>query len=509
MQRRIERVLIANRGEIARRVQRACRQLGIQSIAVYSRADRLMPYVAEADQSYFLGESDARDSYLNIAHLLEACARCGADAVHPGYGFLSENAEFAEAVAAAGLIFIGPPPPAMRAMGDKIQARRLMEARGVPVAPGYHGEDQSAQRLVEESRRVGFPLLIKASAGGGGRGIRLVEDVAEFEAALASARREASNAFGNDTVFLERFIQAPRHIEIQIFADGHGNVVHLFERECSVQRRRQKVIEEAPAPNLPTRTRDAMANAAIEAARAVGYEGAGTVEFVYSDADGDFYFLEMNTRLQVEHPVTEMTLGVDLAVEQIRVAMGEPLSFAQGDLQQHGHAIEARIYAEDPARDFAPSAGRIVRFETPDLEGLRVDAGVESGSEISIYYDAMAAKLIAWGAVREAAIDLLDRALAETVFFGPASNLEYLRAILSETRFREGRYTTALLSEQLANWQPAPWEGQAAQTALEAAALVAYHNLSRLPANSSAGVADGGDRGEVYKRLAGFRLWTD
>ncbi len=499
MRRRLERILIANRGEIARRVQRACRKLGIQSIAVYSRADRHAPFVAEADQAIDIGESEAKLSYLNVDALLDACRRSGADALHPGYGFLSENAAFAEALEQAGIIFIGPAAHSMRAMGDKIQARRLMESHGVPVVPGYHGDDQSEARLQNEAAAIGFPLLVKASAGGGGRGIRLVNSIQDLNEALGSARREAKAAFGDDSVFLERFVQQPRHIEIQIFGDSHGNVVHLFERECSVQRRRQKLIEECPAPNLPAAVRDAMAQAALQAARAVQYSGAGTVEFVYSDVDSSFYFLEMNTRLQVEHPVTEMSLGVDLVVEQIRVAMGEALSFRSEDLTLRGHSIEARLCAEDPARDFAPAAGRIIQFETPAMEGLRVDSGVESGSEISIYYDSMVAKLIAHGPSREAAIDLLDAALAETVFFGPTTNIEYLREILIAGAFRDGRYTTAFLGETFGEWQPASIDDDLPRV-LASAALLHYHNLGRE-------LEQNGADESVWRRLRGFSHW--
>ncbi len=494
----IRKILIANRGEIAMRVVRSCRQLGLASVAVYSDADRGMPWTRAADEAVYIGPSEASASYLNIDRLIAACRETGADAVHPGYGFLSENASFAERLAAEGLRFIGPTPAAMRAMGDKIAARRLMESRGVPVVPGYDGDDQSLARLRTEAERIGTPLLIKASAGGGGRGMRLVQDLADFSSALESAQREAQNAFGDSRVFLERFVAAPRHIEIQVFGDMHGNIVHLFERECSIQRRHQKIIEESPSPALTPAVREAMARAAVQAAAAVNYVGAGTIEFIYSDADAGFYFLEMNTRLQVEHPVTEMVVGLDLVAEQIRVAEGRPLSFRQEDVRQTGHALEVRLYAEDPAKNFLPSTGRVVLFEVPEIPGVRVDAGVETGSEISIYYDPMAAKIIAHSVDRESAIDLLRRALAHTVFFGPENNLAFLDAVLADGTFRAGRFTTRFIEERLANWKGAELLPAEIQRAKSAVALLHFHNAR----------ARGAERTRRQdSAFDGFRLW--
>jgi 3-methylcrotonyl-CoA carboxylase alpha subunit len=438
-------LLIANRGEIACRIARTARRMGIATVAVYSAADADALHVTTADRAVLIGPAPARDSYLNIVRIIEAAQRSAADAIHPGYGFLSENPEFAEACAKAGIVFVGPPPSAMRAMGSKSAAKTLMARSGVPLLPGYHGDRQDIAFLADQANRIGFPLMIKAVSGGGGRGMRLVSGADEFAPALEAARQEAASAFGDDRVLLERYLTHPRHIEVQVFADRHGNVVHLFERDCSVQRRHQKVLEEAPAPGLDSDRRAAMGTAAIAAARAVGYEGAGTVEFV-ANSDG-FFFLEMNTRLQVEHPVTEMITGFDLVEWQLRVAAGEPLPVAQDSIRINGHAIEARIYAEDPARDFAPSIGRLALFRTPDPSAnTRIDTGFVTGDEVSVHYDAMLAKLICHGATRDEALQSLHRALADSDVVGVANNLNLLGRIAAHPEFAAGGVDTGFIA---------------------------------------------------------------
>ncbi|HBK04591.1 MAG TPA: 3-methylcrotonyl-CoA carboxylase [Acetobacteraceae bacterium] len=440
-------LLIANRGEIACRIVRTARRLGIQTVAVYSEADAHALHVQAADRAYPIGPAPARDSYLNIPRIIETALLAGADAIHPGYGFLSENPEFAEACAAAGIIFVGPPPSAMRAMGSKSAAKALMEKSAVPLLPGYHGDRQDADFLEDQATRIGFPVVIKAVSGGGGRGMRVVTSREEFTTALGSARQEAASAFGDDRVLIERYLQRPRHIEVQVFADTRGNAVHLFERDCSAQRRHQKVLEEAPAPGLSEVQRQAMGSAAVAAAQAVGYVGAGTVEFV-ADADG-FFFLEMNTRLQVEHPVTEMITGFDLVEWQLRVAAGEPLPATQSAIVINGHAIEARIYAEDPARDFAPSVGRLALFHTPEeAEGVRVDTGFTTGDTVSIHYDAMLAKLICHGSSRTAALRRMSQALADCSVAGVASNLDLLGRIVAHPDFVAGGIDTGFIARE-------------------------------------------------------------
>jgi 3-methylcrotonyl-CoA carboxylase alpha subunit len=438
-------LLIANRGEIACRIARTAKRLGIETVAVFSDADADALHVRTADRALRIGPAPARESYLDIARIIAAAQASGAQAIHPGYGFLSENPGFAEACEAAGLIFVGPPAEAMRSMGSKSAAKALMQRSGVPLLPGYHGENQDLEFLAAQARGVGFPVVIKAVSGGGGRGMRVVAAATDFAAALREARQEALSAFGDDRVLIERYLQRPRHIEVQVFADAHGNVVHLFERDCSVQRRHQKVIEEAPAPGIDPRRRTAMGEAAIAAARAVGYVGAGTVEFV-ADAEG-FFFLEMNTRLQVEHPVTEMVTGFDLVEWQLRVAAGEVLPATQEEIHLSGHAIEARLYAEDPARDFAPSIGRLVAFRLPSgKNSVRVDAGFVAGDAVSIHYDAMLAKLIVHGATREAALATLRGALADCEIVGVASNLDLLYRIAAHPEFAAGGVDTGFIA---------------------------------------------------------------
>lgn len=442
-------LLIANRGEIACRIIRSAKRLGIQTIAVYSEADARALHVQAADRAYPIGAAPARDSYLNIGRIIDTARVAGAEAIHPGYGFLSENPAFAEACATAGIVFVGPPPSAMRAMGSKSSAKALMETSAVPLLPGYHGERQETDFLCEQAIRIGFPIVIKAVSGGGGRGMRVVAAAADFAAALASARQEAASAFGDDRVLIERYLQRPRHIEVQVFADTHGNVVHLFERDCSTQRRHQKVIEEAPAPGLSEVRRAAMGAAAVAAARAVGYVGAGTVEFV-ADANG-FFFLEMNTRLQVEHPVTEMVTGVDLVEWQLRVAAGETLPLSQCAITLTGHAIEARLYAEDPARDFAPSIGRLTLFRTPaETNGVRVDTGFATGDTVSIHYDAMLAKLICHAPTRDAALRRMAQALADCAVAGIVSNLDLLDRIVAHVDFVAGGIDTGFIAREAA-----------------------------------------------------------
>ena len=440
-------LLIANRGEIACRIARTARRLGIETIAVFSEADANALHVQAADRAYPIGPSAARESYLNIPRIIETARAAGADAIHPGYGFLSENPEFADACASAGIVFVGPPASAMRAMGSKSAAKALMARTTVPLLPGYHGDRQDPGFLEDQAAQIGYPVVIKAVSGGGGRGMRVVTAAADFAAALDSARQEAASAFGDDRVLIERYLQRPRHIEVQVFADTHGNAVHLFERDCSAQRRHQKVLEEAPAPGISEAQRQAMGSAAVAAAQAVGYVGAGTVEFV-ADADG-FFFLEMNTRLQVEHPVTEMITGFDLVEWQLRVAFGEPLPVTQSAITMTGHAIEARIYAEDPARDFAPSVGRLALFRTPgETADVRVDTGFATGDTVSIHYDAMLAKLICHGPTRAAALRRMSQALADCSVAGVASNLDLLGRIVSHPDFAAGGIDTGFIARE-------------------------------------------------------------
>jgi len=443
----IRSVLVANRGEIARRVFRTARRLGIATVAVYSEADASAPHVREADQAVLIGPAAARESYLVGEKIIAAALETGAEAIHPGYGFLSENAEFAEAVVAAGLVWIGPPPAAIRAMGLKDAAKALMQQAGVPVTPGYLGEDQSLDRLQAEADRTGYPVLIKAVAGGGGKGMRKVEAAGDFAAALASCQREAKAAFGDDRVLIEKYVTRPRHIEVQVFGDSHGQVVHLFERDCSLQRRHQKVIEEAPAPGMSPEARAAVTDAAIKAARAVNYVGAGTVEFIADASEGlkpdRIWFMEMNTRLQVEHPVTEMVTGVDLVEWQFRVASGEALPLAQDQIKLSGHALEARLYAENPASGFLPSIGVLEHFRLPG--DIRVDSAVEEGDEVSPFYDPMIAKLIAHAPTREGASDRLAQACAEVEVWPVKTNAGFLARCLDHPAFIAGDVDTGFI----------------------------------------------------------------
>ena len=483
------RVLVANRGEIACRVIATCRRMGIATVAVYSDADAGAAHVAAADEAVRIGPPAAAESYLRAEAIVAAARATGAEAVHPGYGFLSENPEFVEAVESAGLLFVGPGAAAIRAMGLKDAAKALMEGAGVPVVPGYHGADQGDARLAAEAVAIGWPVLIKAVAGGGGKGMRRVEAAAGFAAALAAARGEARAAFGNADVLVERYISAPRHIEIQIFGDRHGNAVHLFERDCSLQRRHQKVIEEAPAPGMPPEVRAAMGEAAVQAAKAIGYAGAGTVEFI-ADGSGPlrpdgFWFMEMNTRLQVEHPVTEAITGLDLVEWQLRVAAGAPLPLAQEALAIRGHAVEARLYAEDPGRGFLPAIGRLTHLVFP--EGVRVDAGVRAGDEVSPYYDPMLAKIVAHAPTRAEALGKLGRALDGTRVAGCTTNLGFLARLVRQADYAAGRVDTGLIEREMA--------------ALTAAAPVSADVLA-VAVLGAAGLRETADP------LAGFSLWA-
>jgi acetyl-CoA carboxylase biotin carboxylase subunit len=455
-----KKILVANRSEIANRIFLACRELGIRSVAVYSDVDQDAPWAQMADESYALPGVTATETYLNQSAILTIAQKCGADAIHPGYGFLSENPEFAAACADHGIVFIGPSPEAMRIMGSKTAARVLAQSAGVPVVPGADGADKSDNELMTTAAAIGYPILIKASAGGGGRGMRVVWSEDEFEGAIQSARSEALSAFGSDHVLLEKFFTEVHHVEIQVFGDSHGNILHLYERECSIQRRHQKIIEESPAPIMASHawggklTRE-MAESAVSLARAANYVNAGTVEFVVDVSQRDkgcFYFLEMNTRLQVEHPITELVTGIDLAVWQIRIAAGKPLPLKQAAIQQRGHAIECRIYAENPENQFLPSVGEIGVYRPPSGPGVRVDDGIMTGSRVSPYYDSMLAKVITWGHDRPEAIRKMVRALRDTVVLGVTTNIPFLIDILHETAFLQGHTDTSYLQEHMAHW---------------------------------------------------------
>ena len=446
----ISKILVANRGEIACRVMRTAKLLGIRTVAVYSEADVAAPHVAQADEAVLIGPGPVGQSYLVAEKILDAAQKTGADAIHPGYGFLSENADFAAAVEKAGLTFIGPTANAIELMGNKAAAKRLMIEANVPCVPGYEGEDQSDEVLVAQGKKIGFPIMVKAAAGGGGRGMRLVESEDALAAAIATARSEAENAFGSGELILEKAIVKPRHVEIQVFADTHGNTIHLGERDCSVQRRHQKVIEEAPCPVMTPELRTRMGQAAVDSAASINYRGAGTVEFLL-DSSGEFYFLEMNTRLQVEHPVTEEVTGLDLVALQIKVAQGDVLGLAQEDVTLSGHSIEVRLYAEDPAKGFLPSTGTIACFDQWQQDGVRYDTGIVGGQEISPFYDPMIAKLITTGPTREAARKLMVEALARTALFGPRTNRDFLMACLENETFAAGDFSTAFIGEQFSD----------------------------------------------------------
>ena len=491
----IRRLLVANRGEIARRIFRTARHMGIGTVAVCSEADVEAPHALEADRAILIGPPPARDSYLVAERILAAARAAEADAIHPGYGFLSENAEFAEQVIAAGLIWVGPPPAAIRAMGLKDAAKTLMAEAGVPVTPGYLGQDQSPERLAREAEAIGYPVLIKAVAGGGGKGMRRVDRAEDFLAALAAARREAAGAFGDDRVLLETYVARPRHIEVQVFGDTHGDIVHLFERDCSLQRRHQKVIEEAPAPGLHPATREAICAAAVRAAAAVGYVGAGTVEFIADSSAGlsadRIWFMEMNTRLQVEHPVTEAITGLDLVEWQLRVAAGEPLPLRQGEIGMSGHAVEARLYAETPGGGFLPASGPIEHLRWPT--GARVDAGVEEGGAVTPFYDPMIAKLVALGETREAALAALGQACDELEIWPLKTNACFLARCLEEPDFIAGDVDTGFIERRLEALTARPEPSPSALTAAAEAALLEGEDFDPEPASP-------------WRELVGFRL---
>ena len=496
-----KKILIANRGEIACRVIRTARRLGVHTVAVYSDADRDALHVRMADEARRIGPAPARESYLNGAAIIAAARESGAEAIHPGYGFLSENESFAAACAQAGLVFVGPSPEAIAAMGDKSAAKRLMEKAAVPLVPGYHGEDQDPGSLAKAAAKIGFPVLIKPSAGGGGKGMRVVRDAASFPQALEGARREALSAFGDERVLVERYLGRPRHIEVQVFGDAHGNVLSIFERDCSIQRRHQKVIEEAPAPGMTLERRREMGAAAVAAARAISYVGAGTVEFI-AEQDGRFYFMEMNTRLQVEHPVTEMVTGLDLVEWQLRVAAGERLPFAQEDLPLRGHAFEARIYAEDPDADFLPATGRLVHLAFPEeTADVRIDTGVRTRAEISSWYDPMIAKLIVQGPDRTSALAKLAWALGELQVAGVKTNVAFLRRLASSAAFRDGEIDTGFIERHRAELLPASAPLSPELLAAAAAAeLVDEERAARERALRS------GDPHSPWHRVDGWRL---
>jgi 3-methylcrotonyl-CoA carboxylase alpha subunit len=497
-----KKVLIANRGEIAVRVMRACRELGIWTVAVYSEADRQALHVRMADEAVEIGPAAARESYLSIERLLQAARQTGASAIHPGYGFLSENAEFARSVREAGLVYIGPPAAAIEALGDKAAARALAQEAGAPVVPGYQGADDEAS-LLKAAQELGTPLLVKATAGGGGKGMRRVDELEELPEALEAARREALHAFGDGRLILERYLPRAHHIEFQILADACGTVLHLFERDCSLQRRHQKVIEESPSPLLDPELRQQMGAAAVAIARQAGYQNAGTVEFIVDPETRRFYFLEMNTRLQVEHPVTELVVGLDLVQWQLRIAAGECLPFTQADLRQRGHAIECRLYAEDPAGGFLPATGRLLRFIEPRGPGIRVDSGVASGDEISLHYDPMLAKLIVHAEDRPTAIRRMQQALAETVLLGLTTNSAFLQDLLGHPDFQADRAHTTWIEQEFAGWRQPQCDPP--PEVLAAAALTQFQVSGQGPADPAAASA-GPDPFSPWAAISGFRL---
>jgi acetyl-CoA carboxylase biotin carboxylase subunit len=490
------KILIANRGEIALRVMRACRELGIRSVAVYSEADRNALHVRSADEAALLGAAPPKESYLNIGKLIDAARQTGAQAVHPGYGFLSENADFAEAVQDAGLVFIGPPAAAIRLMGDKAASKAGMKKAGVPVVPGFEGLD-TEKDFRKAAREIGYPVLVKAAAGGGGRGMRVVESEADLAEAVQGSGREALNAFGDGRLLLEKYIPHAHHIEVQVFGDGHGRLVHLFERECSVQRRHQKIIEESPSVLLTPELREKIGQAAVNAAQVVNYSNAGTVEFIFDPSLSSFFFLEMNTRLQVEHPVTELVTGLDLVQWQIKVAAGERFPYSQGQLIQRGHAIECRVYAEDPAGGFLPGTGRLLQYIEPQGPGIRVDSGFAAGDDVTHYYDPLLAKLIVRAEDRRAAIRRMQAALRDFIVHGLVTNIDFLQAVLSHPDFAKGEVTTRWVEEKF-KWAPA------GEPSLEMLAAAAIMEVSGVRSHvSGTGEAD---PFSPWKALNGFRM---
>jgi acetyl-CoA carboxylase biotin carboxylase subunit len=501
-----KKVLIANRGEIAVRIIRACHELGVQAVAIYSDVDRDSLHVRFADEAYPVGPPPARESYLMMERVVETARRCGAEAIHPGYGFLAENGAFADLCAERGIVFIGPTGEVMRTMGDKVTSRQTMQRAGVPIVPGTTERltDEEVQRWAGE---IGLPVMVKASAGGGGKGLRLVREAKELPQALARARSEAKASFGDDGLYLEKYVEQPRHVEIQVLADGHGNTVHLFERECSIQRRHQKVIEEAPANRMTPELRARMGAAAVAAAKAVGYRGAGTCEFLVNPK-GEFFFLEMNTRVQVEHAITEEITGVDIVKAMIRVAAGEPLGFDQDELSIRGHAIEARIYAEDPDRNFAPSPGEIVVYRPPGGVGIRVDGGVYQGARVTVHYDPMVAKLVAWGQDRAEAIDRLRRALAEFVVKGIKTSIPFHQRVLRHPRFLAGHYDTSFIEAHLHEVGAEEGYGEERRAARMLAAVAAYRRDKARAERAAAAPAGAGESPwKAFGKRQAMRGW--
>lgn len=491
------KILIANRGEIAVRILRTCQAMGIRTVVIFSEADAQALPVRLADEAVYVGAAPSKESYLRGEKIIQLAHQTGAEAIHPGYGFLSENAAFAEAVRSAGLVFIGPSADAIRQMGSKTAARALMQQASVPVVPGYQ---EKTGDLGAEAAKIGYPVLVKAAAGGGGKGMRVVHQPDQLADALESARREAGSAFGDDTVFLEKYLPVSHHIEFQILADSFGNTVHLFERECSIQRRHQKIIEETPSPLLTPELRTRMGVAAVAAAKAVNYENAGTIEFIV-DEDGNFYFLEMNTRLQVEHPITELVTGLDLVRLQLMVAAGEKLPFTQADLSQRGHALECRVYAEDPANDFLPAVGDVLLAQPPFMPNVRVDTGIETGDTITTYYDPMIAKLVTYGATRHAAIEQMQAALNQYIILGLTTNIPFLKDVMANAAFQAGNTATNFIEKQFPNWQPALAEIPDAM--LIAAAMVEM--TTTLP-TASPGSAEDGDVFSPWNQIDSFRI---
>ena len=501
-----EKILIANRGEIACRVMHTAKRMGIATVAVYSEADANSLHVAMADEAVLIGPPEARASYLVIENIISAALKTDAQAIHPGYGFLSENAEFAEACAAAGVVFIGPNAEAIRTMGEKAAAKALMEAANVPVVPGYHGKDQDNDLLAKKADEIGFPVLIKAVAGGGGKGMRMVETAEDFDKSLQSARREAMNAFGDDKVLVEKYLVQPRHIEIQVFGDSHGNVVHLFERDCSIQRRHQKIIEESPAPGMSTEMRGKMGAAAVQAAASINYVGAGTVEFIADVSEGlhadRFYFMEMNTRLQVEHPVTEMVTGQDLVAWQLLVAAGETLPATQEEIKIDGHAVEMRIYAENPEKNFFPSTGHLHRLSPPSEDDhVRIDSGVRQGDDVSIYYDPMIAKLVVWDKDRNGALRRARQALADYQVAGVISNIDFLSAVTAHSAFAAGDLETGFVDKYIDDLLP-----DSGAVPLRVLAVATLHRLLRRQQDIAAAAVMGNDPYSPWNRVDGWRL---
>ena len=500
----LTRCLIANRGEIAVRIIRACRELGIHTVAVYSEADSAAPHVRLADEAHLIGPASPAASYLNSEKLIAVAQSTGCDCLHPGYGFLSEAPDFAQAVTDAGLTWVGPGADAIRLMGVKTEARTLMEQAGVPVVPGFQSEEANDAAYLAAAASIGYPVMVKASGGGGGKGIRLVADPAHLPEALAAARNEAEHAFGDLRLFLEKFIESARHVEIQIIADTHGNIIHLFERECSTQRRHQKIIEESPSPFINDDLRAAMGQAAVDAACAVSYVNAGTVEFMVA-SDRDFYFLEMNTRLQVEHPVTEFVTGLDIVKLQFAVAAGEPLPVTQAEVGQHGHAIECRLYAEDPRNGFLPAIGPVLKFIPPEGPGIRVDSGVRSGDEVTLHYDPMIAKIVVHDRTRQAAIDRMQMALRDTVILGTITNLDFLRSLLAHPAFIAAGVDTGFVDAHLDDLLPEP--SPLPDAALIAAALIDLHNnRDPVEARRRHAPTEEGDIYSPWSRTDGFRM---